>query len=103
MEFINRVTLRGIVGRDSVVPVGDTFSHNLSVFTEHVSHDAEGCATVEDTWHVVRWLSGRSEPMPRGTRVEVNGRLRVHRYVDAEGRDAVSTYIYAQDVTPLED
>lgn len=99
MEQLNRVELRGILGVFRVMPVGDTRYATMSVATNYCFKDAEGCAVIETTWHLVTVWEGKDCPdlsiFQKGDSVHIIGRLRNRRYVDASGLERNQTDILA--------
>ena len=89
MEQLNKVELRGTLGVLRVMPVGDTRYATMSVATNYCYKDAEGCAVIETTWHLVTAWEGKAcadlSVFKKGDTIHVVGRLRNRRYVDAAG------------------
>lgn len=107
MEMLNRVQLRGIVGSVSITDVQDVKNVRLSVCTNYCIKDKNGNAIIETTWHHVTAWTGNSATnaaadLKKGDKVEIEGRLRQKRYVNAEGEDRTFTEILAQKVTLLD-
>lgn len=93
MEFLNKIQLRGIVGKVfSTKPV-----INFSLFTESVFNSKDGGMAADITWFSINCLPtncvGTIEPKKT---VYVEGRMRTRRYVDSNGNDKVSYDVVAQ-------
>lgn len=86
MEFINKVELRGVVGRANTIKVADKPITRFSLVTEYVTHpttDKKGrpIPTVEVTW----WnctLDAEKE-LKQGDIAHIVGRIRTTTYTDA--------------------
>lgn len=107
MEFLNKVILRGIVGRTHVTAIQNKTHISLSLVTERISTDASGNVLVETTWHNVTAFEGPGTPnltsIAKGDRLEVGGRLRVRRYTDADGIERTVTEIFANRIAKVDD
>ena len=89
MEQLNKVELRGVLGVLRVISVGDTRYATMSVATDYCYKNAEGCAVIETTWHLVTAWEGKAcadlSSFQKGDRIHVIGRLRNRKYVDNAG------------------
>lgn len=90
MEFLNKVELRGRVGRVSVGQVGPFQRVSLSVCTEHAIKSKDGALVVEIVWHRVTAFAGSPdtegvENLAPGDAVFVAGRLRNNHYIATDG------------------
>lgn len=109
MEFLNRIHLRGVVGRAEIT----TFSNssrvcNFSIVTEYGGIDKEGNPAPETTWFNVSAWSGKDgmekEGMAdfygiqRGVWIEVMGRLRMRKYISQSGEERTATEVIARKV-----
>ena len=86
MEFLNRIELKGVVGRADVNSFNGNHVCNFSVVTEASAVDREGNSTVEPTWFNVSAWGGREgvadiHTIQKGVWVEVTGRLRTRKYI----------------------
>ena len=103
----NLVKLVGHVGRACDNPGGVSFS----LATNQVYMDRYGGAVIETTWHMVSVLKGTdgyeaAKGFLRGDQTAVNGSLRAHTYVNADGNECVRYEVVADSVTkiiPVED
>ena len=100
MEFLNRIELRGVVGRAEVNTVGNSRVCNFSVVTEYSGME------LETTWfNVSAW--GSREVMPdlntiqKGCWVYVTGRLRLRRYTTQDNEERTSLDVMARTVKVL--
>ena len=102
MEFLNSVEITGVVGKVNTQNVSDHIVANLSVVTEESFRDANGCAIIETTWfNVVAWQTDKMpdlDTIERGSRVNVKGRLRLKRYVNADGEPRTMSEVVANTV-----
>lgn len=102
MEFLNSVEITGVVGKINTQNVSDHKVANLSVVTEESFRDANGCAIIETTWfNVVAWQTDKMpdlDTIERGSRVNVKGRLRLKRYVNADGEPRTMSEVVANTV-----
>lgn len=102
MEQLNRVELRGTVGSIYVKDFGNTRCVNFSVATNYCFKDREGCPVIETTWHrVIAWENRDTADafkMKKGDSAHVLGRLRIQKYVGADGEERQAVEIVAQRV-----
>lgn len=110
MEFLNRITLRGVVGRAEVNAFNGSRVCNFSVVTEYSSKDREGNPLLDYTWFNVTAWEGRDiqiDPfqIQKGVWVEVTGRLRERRYTTQDNEERKSWDLLARSVKviPRED
>lgn len=110
MEFLNRIELKGVVGRADVNSVNGNHVCNFSVVTETSAVDREGNSTVEPTWfNVSAWggIKGLQDlsQIQKGNWVRVVGRLRTRKYVSQDGVERISVEIPARlvELIPRED
>ena len=106
MEELNKVILRGIVGsfRKSTIQ-GRQFVH-LSVVTNRIAQRDDEKITIESTWHSVESWSVSDEvlaTLEKGSRVEIEGRLRNSRYTTDSGEDMTTTVIVATSLKVIPD
>ena len=99
MEQLNSVTLRGIIGNARIQNIGDTQMARFSIATDHIFKNRSGEAVCETTWHQVTAFKNDKMPdfstLVKGAGVEVKGRLRNVRYMDANGVERTFTEILA--------
>lgn len=101
MEFLNRIELRGVVGRADVNSYNGNQVCNFSVVTEASAYDRSGNSTVEPTWFNVSAWSGVKGiedlgQIQKGMWIHVVGRLRVRKYVTQENEERSSIEIPAR-------
>lgn len=100
MEFLNKVELRGIVGRANTMKVGDSTITRFSVATEYGYKDNGGTPVIETQWHnVCAW---NAPEVKKGDAVEVTGRIKVQKYTGADGIDHTVPEIYANTVKVID-
>ena len=108
MEFINKIELRGVVGRADINTFASSRVCNFSVVTEYSSRDREGNSAVESLWfNVSIWDSLDNPQFPleriaKGCWVNVVGRLRLRRYTTIESEERQSLDVVARHVELLE-
>ncbi|MBR1509878.1 MAG: single-stranded DNA-binding protein [Bacteroidales bacterium] len=110
MEFLNRIELRGVVGRADVNSYNGSLVCNFSVVTENSAVDKEGNSTVESTWfNVTAWEGQPGIPdlysIQKGGWIRVVGRLRQRKYVTQDGEERMSLDVLARlvELIPRED
>ena len=91
MEPLNRLEIRGIIGRVNVKEIGDTKVANLSVATDYAYKSQDGGVIIETIWHnVVAWerdsIHGLDQ-LKKGSSVHVCGRLRNRKYLAPDGSE----------------
>ena len=110
MEFLNRIELKGVVGRADTNSYNGHTVCNFSVVTEASVVDREGNSTVEPTWfNVSAWAGVQGTEdlnrIQKGVWVHVIGRLRVRKYVTQDNEERSSIEIPARlvEIIPRED
>lgn len=104
MEQLNKVEIRGIVGNARTQSVGDSSVTRFSVATDYVYKSKDGTHVVETTWHNCTAWSDKApdaNKLERGKGVHLTGRLRMQRYVDANGNDRTTTEVLVQSLEIL--
>lgn len=101
MEFLNRIELRGVVGRADINSYNGNQVCNFSVVTEASAVDRAGNSTVEPTWFNVSAWSGVKGLddlglIQKGVWVRVIGRLRVRKWVSQDNEERSSIEIPAR-------
>jgi Single-stranded DNA-binding protein len=103
MEFLNRIDLRGIVGKSSVTRIGETQLCRFSLVTEYAHKDKDGNQIVEVTWHNVVAFDSKTMPdleqIQKGSIVRVRGRVRAFRVTMADGTEKSCWEVVARSVT----
>lgn len=102
MESLNKIEIRGIIGRVNVKDIGDTKVANLSVATDYVYKSQDGGLIIETIWHnVVAW-EGKEiqnlDQLEKGSFVHVCGRLRNRKYIASDGTERAVCDIVAKSV-----
>ncbi len=103
MDFLNKIELKGVVGRVNVQNVGGKEYANISLVTEHVYKDTNNEGSVIETmWHyVVAW--NIPEGIDKGSKIHVVGRLRARRYTDSEGVDRNMVEVVANKIEVIDE
>lgn len=90
LEFLNKVELRGVVGRCEVNIVNGRQVANFSLVTEYSRNASDGSSYVETTWlNIIAWDAQNVQiaNVQKGAWVRVVGRLRTRSYKTADGED----------------
>jgi single-strand DNA-binding protein len=104
MEQLNSIELRGTVGSVYVKDFGNTKCANFSMATNYAFKDRDGCPVIETTWHrVIAWQEQCPDMdiIQKGAQLHVQGRLRMRRYVDADGNDRDYVEVFANKVEAI--
>ena len=106
MEFLNKIELRGVVGRADVNVVNGSHVCNFSVVTEYSTRDKEGNPVVDILWFNVSAWAGRDTiadlyTIQKGAWVRVVGRLRVRKYTTQTGEERSAMDVIAGRVELL--
>lgn len=92
MEFLNRIDIRGVVGRAEINQVNGTRVCNFSVVTEYSTRDKEGNPAIDTVWfNVAAWQQDNGMPdfyeIQKGAWIRVTGRIRIRKYVTQENEE----------------
>ncbi len=106
MEFLNRVELRGVVGRADINTFNNSQVCNFSVVTEYSGVDRDGNSNIETTWFNVSAWAGRDgiadlSSIKKGEWVKVTGRLRSRKYITPENEERQTMDLIAKEVSIL--
>lgn len=105
MEFLNKLEIRGVVGRAECSTVGNGRLCKFSVVTDY-NYRRDGSPVTDSTWFNVSAWEGRGMPnldqLAKGTWVHVFGRVRTYKYTTPEGEDRSNWEVMANRVTILE-
>lgn len=100
MEFLNKVELKGVVGRVSTTKVADKSITNFSLMTEQVNVNKDGLQATELTWFYCTTFNEIA--INKGDHAHVLGRLRIRRYTAEGGAERVSCEVAVHSVTILD-
>lgn len=106
MEFLNKIELKGVVGRVTMQTFGGTLVCNFSVVTEYAYTDKNGLKTIETLWLSCFAAAQKENEFPnlvRGDKVHVIGRLRCRKYADEYGRVGTLTEVIVKSVEKIEE
>jgi len=109
MEFLNKIEIRGVVGRAEINTYNDTQVCNFSVVTEYSTRDKEGNPAMDTVWFNVSAWGDRNMPdfyeIQKGAWVHVCGRIRIRKYVTQDNEERSSLDVIARSVSlvPRED
>ena len=99
MENINKIELAGTVGSARINSVGNRYVGRFSVATNYSYKAQDGSHVIETTWHNVTIWQGKDNPdvsrIEKGSKIQVSGRLRSQKYVDADGVERTSYEVLA--------
>lgn len=106
MEFLNRIELRGVVGRADINVFNNSHVCNFSVVTECSVLDRDRNASIESTWFNVSAWNGVEgiedlNTLKKGMWVRVVGRLRVRKYISQDNEERTSMDVLARHVEVL--
>ena len=103
MEFLNKIELKGVVGKSTTSVYGGQYVTNFSLVTENVSRDKDGYSHVTDvTWfHCTKWGDVCEFEPKKGDKVHVVGRMRSRRYTDQNGNERTSWDVLVQKLESL--
>ncbi len=91
MEQLNKVQLRGFVGNAIAKHFGDWEVVRFSVATNLAYTASDGTSIIDTTWHQCLVWSAPSLPdvetIVKGAAIELTGRIRQGKYVNANGED----------------
>ena len=110
MEFINKIELRGVVGRADVNSYNGNRVINFTLITEYSARDKEGNATTEATWFNISYWEGRDPSVPaevldqigKGSWVHLVGRLRTRNYTTVDNEEKTALDVIAQSIKLVE-
>lgn len=98
MEFINKVEIKGIVGRSTVSSVNGKSVVNFSVMTENTFANGNQIV-IDSTWfQVTYWQDGPAETIFKGDIAHVWGRMRMRKYVTPQNEERIVYEIIADKV-----
>ena len=104
MEFLNKIELRGIVGRVNATEIGGETAVRFSVATDYSYKHKKVGMVVETTWHNCTAWSSKcpdAKRLERGSMVHLTGRLRSQKYADANGDERTITEVLVQSLEIL--
>lgn len=107
MEFLNKIELRGVVGRADVNVVNGSHVCNFSVVTEYSTRDKDGNPVIDILWfNVAAWegrgLIGDVFQIQKGMWIEVTGRVRIRRYMTQENEERTVMDVVARKIKVLQ-
>ena len=86
MEQLNKVELKGIVGRVDTKSIGDTLMTKFAVATNY-AYESNGNQIMETTWHSCVSFDQEASKLKKNDKVHLFGRLRRQRFTDPEGQE----------------
>ena len=105
MEFLNKMEIRGVIGRADCSTVGNGRLAKFSVVTDY-NYRRDGSPVTESTWFNVSAWEGRGMPdlglLCKGTWVRVTGRIRTYKYATPDGEERSNWEVVATRVEILE-
>ena len=107
MEFLNKLELKGVVGRAEENNFNNSQVCNFSVVTEYSTIDKERNSIVETTWFNVSAWAGRDRitdlySIQKGAWVHVVGRIRMRKYTSQTGEERSTMDVVAHTVELLD-
>lgn len=107
MQQLNKVELKGVVGRIFLQTVGEKRMARFALATNYTYRSADGETYIETTWHnVVAFESEKIRDLDEignGTYLHVTGRIRVQRFTGADRVERTSTEIVASELNLIPD
>ena len=102
-DFINKVELRGVVGRARILHIDGKIIARLSVMTDHAYLLADGTPEVDTEWHIgtmklYEEQEGEFAKIQKGAKVHIMGRLHYKRFTGEDNVDRISTEIYVSKI-----
>ena len=107
MEFLNKIELKGVVGRAEMNSFNNSQVCNFSVVTEYSTVDKVRNSIIETAWFNVSAWSGRNDikdlyNLQKGSWVHVTGRIRVRKYTTQTGEERSAMDVIASKVELLQ-
>lgn len=107
MEQLNRIELRGVVGSVRLQTFEDSRMARISLATNYAYKDRDGTAVIDTSWHNVIAWEGRNirdlDKITKGTKLQVQGRLRYQKYTGVDGVDRIATDVLANRMSIVND
>jgi len=103
MEFLNKIELKGVVGRAEVNNINGSQVCNFAVVTEYSTIDRDRNSIIETTWFNVSAWAGRDSitdlySIQKGAWVHVIGRQRARKYTAQTGEERTTMDVVAHTV-----
>lgn len=101
MEYINKIELRGRVGRSDVQDFGSSRLCRFSLATDYGYRSKDGTPVIDTMWiNVSLWDSKGSmdfSEIQKGAIIHVWGRVRTYKYADADGQERSNWDVQARN------
>ncbi|MBQ7517919.1 MAG: single-stranded DNA-binding protein [Bacteroidales bacterium] len=105
MEQLNRIDLRGVVGKAQIRTVGERKVANFSLATSRAYGKRDGSSVMETEWHnVVAWEGGMITDLSfinKGAKLFVTGRMTYRKWTGNDGQDHYDSEVIAAKVEPI--
>lgn len=99
MEYINQITLQGVVGSVKISEVGSTSIMRLSVATNEYYVSSQKNHVINTTWHNVTYFGGPDLPsIEKGAKVRIVGRMKQTRYTASDGVERSAFEVIANSI-----
>ena len=106
MEYINKIELRGRVGRCEIQTYGDSRLCRLSLITEYGYRARNREPVIDSMWFNVSAWDGKGtmdfDKITIGSIVYVVGRVRSYKYTDSDGAERSSWDVQAYKLNLVE-
>lgn len=106
MEQLNRIELRGTVGSVKLQTYEGNRVARINLATNIAYKDREGAPVIETTWHNVTAWEGKGvqdlEHIEKGSKLYVQGRLRVQKFMGSDGIEKMVTDVLANRIMLIE-
>lgn len=103
MEYLNKIELRGVVGRAEVSTYGNRKACRFSLCTERTYNDKDGNQIVDVQWfNCIVWQQPYPqmesvETIEKGANVGVSGRIRNYKFTAQDGTERYGYEVVVTD------
>lgn len=105
MEYLNKIELKGVVGRVETRTYQNGIRHTIfSLMTETTALSKDGTATIDTTWFNCTTIPTDAPlhgEIRKGDNLHVIGRVRIRKYTDAGGIERNIMDVLAQSIQVL--
>ena len=98
MENLNKVELRGFVGKVRTDNIGDNVMTRFSLATNRAYKGESGENIIETTWHNCVGFGEKYAGIKKNDIVHLLGRIKISRVTDADGEPKQSFEIIVNDL-----
>lgn len=103
MEYINRIEIRGKVGKVGITTVGSYRCSRMSVMTNYFFSDLAGNNLIDTTWFTVSAWDDNPQAKDafeagEGDAIHIIGRIRINKYKAPNDSERTAVEVIAQSV-----